>query len=272
MKLGLKIDVATCRGAREGVPRLVDLLVKHRARATFFFTVGSDHPFGQTWLPGRDIAERCAGEMRVAHQAGFETGIQAFDQARWRRAARNQDAAWTRREMELARERFSKIFGRPALAHAAAGWQMNRHAYRLLQRLGFRYGSDTRGVCPFVPVQRAELIACPQIPTTLPTLHELAGRNRAGIDSAAEHILRLSATAPPTGHVYTLRAELEGMKLAGVFDQLLAGWRAQGYALVALHEFVDDTDLARLPRHCVTDGGIPGRAGTVALQGKEFLS
>lgn len=272
MKLGLKIDVTTCRGTREGVPRLIDLLVKRGARATFFFTVGPDHAFGRTWLPGSDIGERCADEMRAAGNAGFETAIHAFDQARWRRAARNQDAAWTRREMQLACERFSQIFGRPALAHGAAGWQMNRHAYRLMQRLGFRYGSDTRGVCPFMPVQRAEVSACPQVPTTLPTLDELAGRDAARIDNAADHLLRLSTAPPPSGHVYALRAELEGMRLAGVFDRLLAGWRAQGYTLVALREFVDDTDLARLPRHCVIDGEFPGRAGVVALQGKEFLS
>ncbi len=272
MKLGLKVDVATARGTREGVPRLVDLLVKHGARATFFFTVGSDHALGQTWLPGSDIGQRCADEMRAARKAGFETGIHAFDEARWRRAARRKDAAWTRREMELARERFSEIFGQPAFAHGAAGWQMNRHAYRLTQRLGFRYGSDTRGVCPFVPVQRAEVIACPQVPTTLPTLDELLGRDGARIDNAADHVLRLSAAPPPAGHVYTLRAEFEGMKQVAVLDHLLAGWRAQGYALVALQEFADNADLTRLPRHCAIDGEIPGRSGTVALQGKEFLT
>ncbi|XLM22382.1 4-deoxy-4-formamido-L-arabinose-phosphoundecaprenol deformylase, partial [Chromobacterium piscinae] len=36
-----------------------------------------------------------------------------------------------------------------------------------------------------------------------------------------------------TGHVYTLHAELEGMRLMDTFDRLLAGWTRQGYQLVS---------------------------------------
>ena len=43
MKLALKIDVQTVRGTRQGVPRLVELLQKHNATASFFFCVGPDH-------------------------------------------------------------------------------------------------------------------------------------------------------------------------------------------------------------------------------------
>ena len=43
MKLAIKIDVDTFRGTREGVPRLVDLLKKHGAGATFLFSLGPDH-------------------------------------------------------------------------------------------------------------------------------------------------------------------------------------------------------------------------------------
>ena len=43
MKLALKIDVDTLRGTQEGVPRLVELLRKHGAGATFLFSLGPDH-------------------------------------------------------------------------------------------------------------------------------------------------------------------------------------------------------------------------------------
>jgi hypothetical protein len=49
---------------------------------------------------------------------------------------------------------------------------MNREAFRLTQRMGFVYASDTRGTHPFLPVIKAEIVACPQYPTTLPTLDE----------------------------------------------------------------------------------------------------
>jgi peptidoglycan/xylan/chitin deacetylase (PgdA/CDA1 family) len=43
LKLALKIDVDTFRGTREGVPRLVDVLKRHDAGATFLFSLGPDH-------------------------------------------------------------------------------------------------------------------------------------------------------------------------------------------------------------------------------------
>jgi hypothetical protein len=99
----------------------------------------------------------------------------------------------------------------------------------------------------------------------------LIGVDDISPDNVADHVLSLTATPLATGHVYTLHAELEGMKLATVFDKLLSGWRAQGYALGTLRDLADSLDVARLPRHIVSDGQIPGRAGTLALQGKEFL-
>ncbi|MDP2198324.1 MAG: hypothetical protein Q8K01_07060, partial [Sulfurimicrobium sp.] len=92
-----------------------------------------------------------------------------------------------------------------------------------------------------------------------------------GIENVAQHLLKLTETALPTGHVYTLHAEMEGMKLAGVFEQLLEGWRAQGYELVSMAQYFAGLDMARLPRHEVVFGEIPGRSGNLALQGPQFL-
>jgi peptidoglycan/xylan/chitin deacetylase (PgdA/CDA1 family) len=210
--------------------------------------------------------------MREARDAGFETGIHSWDHVRWQDRVARADGAWTEREMRRAAERFQDVFGAPAHAHGAAGWQMNVHALRLTQRLGFAYSSDTRGTCPFIPVYRAEIVACPQIPTTLPTLDELIGLDGVDRGNVAEHLLRLTASPPETGHVYTLHAELEGGKLAPAFERLLSGWRAQGYELVALRDIADGLDTKRLPRHEMATGEIPGRSGTVAIQGREFLA
>ena len=302
MKLALKIDVDTYRGTREGVPRLVDMLQQHGAGATFLFSLGSDHTgraikrvfrpgfltkvsrtsvlehygvktllYG-TVLPGPDIGSRCADAMRCVRDAGFEIGIHSWDHVKWQDHVATADAAWTAREMQLASDRFIEIFGERAHVHGAAGWQMNLHAYRLTQRLGFDYCSDTRGRFPFIPIYNGEIIACPQLPTTLPTLDELIGIDGLTPDNVADHVLRLSSLSPPTGHVYTLHAELEGMKLAPVFERLLAGWRNAGHELVSLRDYFAALEPKALPRHVITSAEIAGRTGTLALQGKEFLA
>jgi peptidoglycan/xylan/chitin deacetylase (PgdA/CDA1 family) len=302
MKLALKIDVDTYRGTREGVPRLIEVLKQHNAGATFLFSLGPDHTgraitrafrpgfmkkvsrtsvlehygiktllYG-TLLPGPDIGKRCAQIMRATRDAGFEVGIHTWDHVKWQDHVARRGERWTGEEMGAAYLRFSEIFGEPARTHGAAGWQMNVHALRLTQRLDFDYCSDTRGRCPFIPVYRGELVACPQIPTTLPTLDELIGLDGLTADNVAAHLLRLSENPPPSGHVYTLHAELEGMKLLPVFETLLAGWKAMGYELVPTRALFNELRLPTLPRHEMVMGEIPGRSGTLALQGKEFLA
>lgn len=302
MKLALKIDVDTYRGTREGVPRLVEALQKHGAGATFLFSLGPDNTgraikrvlrpgFMQkvsrtsvlehyglltlmygTVIPAPDIGRRCAGILRSVRDAGFEVGIHTWDHVLWQDTVAAADAKWTARQMQLAGDRYAGIFGERAHVHGAAGWQMNRHAYRLTQQLGFDYCSDTRGTHPFIPIHNAEIIACPQLPTTLPTLDELLGLDGLTADNVAARVLQLSSEPSATGHVYTLHAELEGMKLLPVFEQLLAGWQAAGFALVSLQDYFAGLEVKSLPRHAVTRGEIAGRSGTLALQGAEFLA
>jgi peptidoglycan/xylan/chitin deacetylase (PgdA/CDA1 family) len=291
MKLALKIDVQTVRGTRQGVPRLIELFHKHSATASFFFCVGPDRSgralkhllranllghygissllYG-TLLPGPRIGKRCGSIMREAQAAGYEVGLQANDAALWLNHAAQGDAEWSEKQMRLGCDRFTGIFGEPPKTHAAAGWQMNLHAYRLTQRMGFDYCSDTRGQCPFIPIYHGEIIACPQLPTTLPTLNEAI--KRAGLEACVEHMLNLTANPPATGHLYTLRAELEGMKLAPVFEHLLQGWRAQGYELVATRELFGSLETGKLPRHEVELGKLPGTSAMIMLQAKEFLA
>ncbi|MBC8006416.1 MAG: 4-deoxy-4-formamido-L-arabinose-phosphoundecaprenol deformylase [Prolixibacteraceae bacterium] len=302
MNIALKIDANTYRGTRHGVPRLVELLTARNAGASFLFSLGPDHTgraitrvfragflrrmrrtsvlrhygvktllYG-TLLPAPDIGRECAGILREARDAGFEVGIHAWDRELWQHNAGRADAQWTRRQMDLACERFQEIFDQPALLHGAAGWQMNRHAYRLTQRLGFDFCSDTRGTGPFVPVFQGEIVACPQLPTTLPTLDEMIGLDGVNAGNVVERLLEMTGQHAPTGHVFTLQAEMEGMKLAPLFEQLMDGWRKQGHELVSLGGYLESLAQNELPRHEIATGPISGRNGILALQGREFLA
>lgn len=297
-QIALKIDVDTYRGTREGVPRLVEALKKHGAQATFFFSLGPDHTgraikrvfrpgfmkkvsrtsvvehygirtllYG-TLLPGPNIGWKCGDIMRGVRDDGFECGIHCYDHILWQDHVAGKDAEWTRRELKRTVNAFVAVFGEKPKAHAAAGWQTNRYALRLLQQMGFDYSSDTRGTHPFLPTWDAEIIACPQLPTTLPTLDELIGIDNITRDNVGEHLLELTAgEAPASGHVFTLHAELEGGKFLPVFEQLLAGWKDQGYALVSMRQYFESL-TGTLPCHEVIMGEIPGRSGNLALQGR----
>jgi len=107
---------------------------------------------------------------------------------------------------------------------------------------------------------------CPQLPTTLPTLDELIGLDGIGVEQV--HTLLLERTRVPCPHhVYTLHAELEGMKLLPVFRRLMQGWQAQGYELVSLRKLLAGLDVAGLPGAVVRSGYVPGRSGLLAVQG-----
>lgn len=297
MRIALKIDVDTYRGTREGVPALVAALRRHEAQATFLFSLGPDHTgralrrifrpgflrkvmrtsVGANYglktlcygvlLPGPDIGRRCAPLLRQTREAGFETGVHCWDHVRWQDYVTRRDPAWTRRELEHAAARFAEVFGTAARTCGAPGWQTTAAALRLQDEMGYTCCSDTRGTHPFLPAMDGAIFTCPQLPTTLPTLDELIGIDGLTEENVADHLLELSGQVAPHGHVFTLHAELEGMRLLPVFEKLLAGWRKRGVELVSLAGLCDGLDRSTLPVHEVVMGEIPGRSGTVALQG-----
>jgi peptidoglycan/xylan/chitin deacetylase (PgdA/CDA1 family) len=295
-QIALKIDVDTYRGTREGVPRLVEVLQRHQAQASFFFSLGADHSgraiknvfrsgfvskarrisayqhhgfktalYG-TLLPAPKIGEKCADTLRAVRDAGFEVGIHANDRFCWQDKVSGKGEKWTQREMDRAVVQFTEIFGSAPRSHAAAGWQTNRHGLRHNQHLGFSYSSDTRGTHPYLPTWDAEIIACPQLPTTLPTLDELIGRDGITTENVAQQLLTLTREPSATGHVFTLRAELEGGLWLPIFEELLKGWQEQGYAMVALQHYLQGFKVAELPRHAVRFSAVAGSIGTLATQ------
>jgi undecaprenyl phosphate-alpha-L-ara4FN deformylase len=293
--IALKVDVDTLRGTRAGVPALQQALLRAGAGASFLFSLGPDHTgralrrvfrrgfigkvartsvlehyglrtllYG-TLLPGPDIARHAAAPMRAVRDAGFEVGVHCYDHVAWQDFVARRDAAWTARQMRLAHARFAQVFGLPPRVHGAAGWQLNEPALELEEQLGYAYASDTRGSAPFVPLLGGRRGKVPQLPTTLPTLDELIGLDGATAANVHARLLeRTQAVAAP--QVFTLHAELEGMKLLPVLERLLQGWRAQGHRLVSLGALCATLDVAALPAAAIVAGAVPGRSGTLACQ------
>jgi undecaprenyl phosphate-alpha-L-ara4FN deformylase len=293
--IALKIDVDTYRGTRDGVPRLAAALERAGARATFLFSLGPDHTgraikrvfrrgfLGKVrrtsvaqhygirtllygvLLPGPHIGRRCGAIMRQVAARGFEVGVHTHDHIKWQDGVARASEPWTRRQLALAREEFTRVFARPPVGHGAAGWQVNRYVPDLERELGFEWASDTRGVGPYVPSLGGREVAVPQLPTTLPTLDELIGReDLGGIDPVA-HLLAL--TQEGGDQVFTLHAELEGGAFLEGFERLLGAWRARGFNLIDLGTYARSLELSRLPRCPIVSGTVAGRSGTLAVQG-----
>ena len=295
MRLALKIDADTLRGTRIGVPALAAALRRAGAGATFLFSLGPDHTgrairrvfrpgflgkvsrtsviehyglrtlmYG-TVLPGPDISRRAGDVMRSVRAEGFEVGVHCYDHTDWQDFVTRRDARWTERQMLRATERFEQVFGERPQVHGAAGWQMNAAAFEFEQRCGLSYASDTRGAYPFLPKIAGRVSSCPQLPTTLPTLDELIGIDGISAGNVDRMLLERTATLRQD-HVFTLHAELEGMRLLPVFERLVSGWRAQGYELVPMAIQRAALNDATLPVCEVVAGTIPGRSGTLACQ------
>jgi undecaprenyl phosphate-alpha-L-ara4FN deformylase len=299
--IGLKVDVDTLRGTREGVPRLAALLKKLGLDATFYFSVGPDHTgramrrvfrkgFAQkvartsvlkhyglktllygVLLPGPDIGKHGGNAMRAVRDAGFEVGLHTFDHVRWQDYVAAASPEWTRIEFERGMNAFRKVFGSFPLSHAAAGWQINTSALELEREYGLHYASDTRGRTPFWPLLPQGRSSCPQFPTTLPTFDELLGRDGVDESNIADAMVKRSAAEAARGngehlHVFTLHAELEGMRLLGAFESLLDKWQAAGARITRMARIHELGIQLPMPEQTVIMGEIPGRSGVLATQ------
>jgi undecaprenyl phosphate-alpha-L-ara4FN deformylase len=296
-RIGLKVDVDTLRGTREGVPRLMALLKKLKMDATFYFSVGPDHTgralrrvfrkgFAQkvartsvlkhygvktllygVLLPGPDIGRRAGDVMRGAYDSGFEVGLHTYDHVRWQDYVADATAAWTRTEFERGLKAFERVFGFLPQSHAAAGWQINSHGLELEREYGLAYASDTRGGPPFFPLLGEGVSDVVQLPTTLPTFDEILGLDGVDESNVADAVFRLSAAnASDPVQVFTLHAELEGMLLLPAFEQLLLKWRESGAEIMRMAKIRELAMQRPLPGRAVVLGEIKGRSGRLAVQ------
>jgi undecaprenyl phosphate-alpha-L-ara4FN deformylase len=192
-------------------------------------------------------------------------GVHTYDHIKWQDGVAQASEPWTRRQLVLAREEFIRVFDRAPEAHGAAGWQVNGSVPGLERELGFRYASDTRGKCPFMPLIEGREVPVPQLPTTLPTLDELIGREDLGAAEPVDHLLAL--TEDSRDQVFTLHAELEGGAYLEGFERLLRVWRERGFDITDLASYSRGLDPSRLPRCAIVSGVVEGRSGTLAVQG-----
>jgi undecaprenyl phosphate-alpha-L-ara4FN deformylase len=289
--LGLRVDVDTFRGTREGVPRLLETFAKHGVSATFFFTLGPDnmgrHLYrllkprffvkmlrsnaaslygwdvlvaGTAW-PGKKIGAALGATLRDADKAGHELGLHAWDHHRWQVSALKMDARALHDEIARGVDAFADALGRRPDCSAAAGWVSNARVLEAKEDFHFRYNSDCRGRSLFVPTVNGRRLA-PQVPVTLPTYDEVVGRDGVTNDNYNDWLL--ARIEPGAFNVLTVHAEVEGGACAQMFDAFLRSCAARGIRPVPLRELL--AGGGELATDELVTAPIAGREGDVGWQ------
>lgn len=299
IKLAFKVDVDTERGTRIGVPQLMNAFNEFNMPATFLFSLGPDNTgrairrvfrpgfmkkVGRTSIvstyglrtllngvlwPGPHIAKRHASLIqRVPYSGDFEVGIHCYDHVYWQDRVHTLSIRQVYDEFAKACEAFEKIFHKQAKTAGAAGWQANANSLRAYDDVRLLYASDSRGKTPFFPQVADQRFKTLQIPTTLPTLDELMGRPEYPMGTLIEtYLQQLSETEL---NVFTLHAEIEGMKLHAWFRDFLKTLRERHTIEIVRLDREAERLLANpqhLPVCLLEQGSVDGRSGTLAVQG-----
>ncbi|MBT3377591.1 MAG: 4-deoxy-4-formamido-L-arabinose-phosphoundecaprenol deformylase [Victivallales bacterium] len=292
MRLGLRIDVDTYRGTRDGVPRLLELLRRHGIQASIFFSVGPDNMGRHLWRlarpsfllkmmrsnapglygwdillrgtlwPGTVIGERLADVIKAADDDGHEIGLHAWDHHAWQMRIERMDAASMAHELRRGFDLLTQVIGRPPTCSAAPGWKCNAMALAEKARLPFEYNSDCRGSSVFLPELTCEAPAQPQVPTTLPTYDEVIDHDGITDDVYNDYILSL--LEEDRLNVLTIHAEVEGIARACLFERFLTLLARNDIQCVTLGQLARSSVPA--PGRAITPGTVPGREGWVAFQ------
>jgi undecaprenyl phosphate-alpha-L-ara4FN deformylase len=290
--VGLRIDVDTYKGTRDGVPRLIQTLADHGVKGSFFFSLGPDNMGRHLWRllrpsffkkmlrskaaslygwdiifrgtlwPGPNMGKKLAHVMRDAHAAGHEIGLHAWDHHAWQARLDRMDAATVGLTIQKGYDALANIIGAPPMCSAVPSWKCNDTVLKKKAALPFTYNSDCRGESIFFPVVNGKVLSQPQIPATLPTYDEVIGSNGITNDTYNEFILSL--LKPDTLNVLTIHAEVEGRSMAVLFDRFLKTARERRAIFAPLGSLLDDS--IQYKSAAIVASEIPGRDGWVAVQ------
>ena len=239
-KVGLRIDVDTFRGTREGVPRLLEILSKHNIQASIFFSVGPDNMGRHLW---RLVKPQFLWKMLRSNAAslyGWDILLAG--------------TAWPGKEIGHAN---ADIIREAAKHHEVGLHAWDHHAWQAHSGNWDRQTlvDDIARGMPFRPLLESGNPGTAQIPVTLPTWDEVIGRDVKAEDFNGWLLNRILRDKGMP--VYTIHAEVEGCAYQHNFVDLLKRAAQEGVTFCPLSELLSGT----LPLGQVVRGNIAGREG-----------
>ncbi len=282
--LGLKIDVDTYWGMKNGVPSLLQTLKQFDLKGTFFLSVGPDNSgraalqliknplflkkmmrtnaaalygwktalYG-TLLPAPMIALSFPDIVKDIIAAGHEVQFHAWDHRRWQDELFRKSVNWIRDWFANGITGFEKVTGKKPSAFGAPSWLIDDRVLEIIKEYKFDYISCTRAKTPFIH----EILNILEMPSDLPCFEEIDSQNGLSI---IEGLIKDEAT-----HVLPVHAEVEGGIFQNQFRELLKDAMNMGIEVVPLNEIKENLDIKNLPTRKYKMELLPGRHSACAV-------
>lgn len=263
--LGLKIDVDTYWGMKNGVPRLLRTLKDFGVHGTFFLSIGPDNSgraaiqmiknplflkkmlrtkaaslygwktslYG-TLLPAPMIALSFPEMVHQIIEEGHEVQFHAWDHRRWQDELPRKSQKWIEQWFEKGIAGFEKLTGHPPTAFGAPSWLIDDRVLDVIKKYAFEYLSCTRADKPFVHKQINVL----EIPSDLPCFEELD--RETGVTAIAQLI------HDGQNHVLPVHAEVEGGIFEDKFREVLGKARDAGAKISTLCEIKNTININKM--------------------------
>lgn len=282
--LGLKIDVDTFWGMKQGVPRLLQTLKEYQVKGTFFLSIGPDNSgrailqmiknplflkkmmrtkaaslygwrtalYG-TLLPAPMIALAFPDIVRQIIDSGHEVQFHAWDHRRWQDELPGKSEKWIRRWFAQGIAGFAELTGYQPTAFGAPSWLIDDRVLSIIKQYNFDYVSCTRAKAPFIQ----EIADVLEIPSDLPCFEEL---------DAQKGVTIISDLIKDDGiHVLPVHAEVEGGIFNDKFRNLLENAIALGNTVAPLKEIKNKLALRDIPRRKYKMELLSGRHSACAV-------
>lgn len=282
--LGLKIDVDTYWGMKNGVPRLLKTLSDFHVKGTFFLSIGPDNSgraviqliknplflkkmlrtkatslygwrtalYG-TLLPAPMIALSFPEIVQQIIEEGHEVQFHAWDHRRWQDELAKKSTKWIDEWFERGIAGFEKLTGEKPSAFGAPSWLIDERVLNTIQKYNFEYLSCTRAGEPFIH----ENINVLEIPSDLPCFEELEAENGIAV---IEKLIKNGGT-----HVLPVHAEVEGGPFEGQFRNLLKMTIDTGITVLELHKIKTTIDTGKIQKRRFRLELLPGRHSPSAV-------
>ncbi|MCK4585190.1 polysaccharide deacetylase family protein [candidate division WOR-3 bacterium] len=276
--IGLRIDVDTVKGYKNGVIPLLNLLARYNIKASFFIITGYDSPirtlprffnergfFKRVFRLRGSLCYKMLSLTRLTFKEcikqikdkGHEIGLHGYHHFDWQLRLRDWSTRRINKDLCQAIEYFKLHTGLYPHSFAAPGWVTKKEVFLAEENFHFDYCSDTRGISPFYPLIGNKTVETLQVPVTLPTLDELISLGNPN---------RLIDINIKGNEVYCAHAEFDGMKYISIFEAFLENNLKKGYRFIRLSEM--KSHFIKILSSRVIYKTIPGRTNIVAYQGE----